>query len=282
MLAAVARSWPASAPARCQAGGMKLLLCLVVTMSACVVSAMAAETLLPSVALRATLAEVANDRTRQREIAESYLARVRPDEPHGEAEQFALAELYFVALKPDEARAAFRPFLDGDDLRARMAWQRLMQMSAVAYGDFERVERLITEYRAKFSPDMRDPYHTFSGTRALAAHFKGQGNHAKVVELILAELAALPSSHPRYAAGLARSNHESFAVIGRTAEAVEILRRHKATLEKLEAEGYTGWPSDELPRIEEMPSSGAFFQRVLGAYRQPPTAAPSAPAPRLN
>ena len=43
-------------------------------------------------------------------------------------EEFARGEVAFVQLRPGEVLYQLEPFMEGDDLRARIAWQKAMQV----------------------------------------------------------------------------------------------------------------------------------------------------------
>lgn len=125
----------------------------------------------------------------------AYFGRVQT-ENLDEVQKFALAEVYYVNLKPTEALTAFEPFMDGDDLRARIAWQRVMQIRFRAYNEPERVEEMVNEYRAKFEPNRIDVWGVEGQIVNIAGKYQRAGNYQKVVDLIREELARLPHNTP--------------------------------------------------------------------------------------
>lgn len=237
--------------------------------------------LLPSEALKKAFDDLAANKGQQKDICRGYLAQART-EGLPEDERFALAELYFVSLMPDESKALFQPFLAGTDFRARMAWQRMMRMNAVAYEDFAAVEKALPEYRAKFPPDRRDLYHSYSGVQGLADHYRKAGDHQKVVDLVSAEIAQLPADAPFYSAVLAGSFFESFAKVGKAAEAARILTTALKAFETAKVDHQAiGWPAEPL-RLEEIKAPVAFHDKTHQRLKESVamlSAAPAAKAP---
>lgn len=223
--------------------------------------------LLPSAGLSQAFSDLASSKGAQKDICRGYLARVQK-EGLNEDERFALAELYFVSLMPGEAKALFQPFLAGNDLKARMAWQRMMRMNVAAYEDFPAVEKGVQEYRVKFPSDPRDLYDTYAGVQGLADRYVKAGEDQKVVDLILTEAARLPADKPYYTLALAGTYFNSFAKVGKPAEAGRILRQVLAAFEATQGkrEGL-GWPAQPL-RLEEVKAPAAIHDRIYGKLKE--------------
>lgn len=141
-----------------------------------------------------------------------------------EAERFALGEVYFLNFKPREAFAAYEPFMDGTDMRARIAWHRNMQIQFRAFRQFDEVERMLEAYRAKFQPIPEDVWNGGRQIFNFAEKYDREGKHQAVVDVIMAEIERLPRNAPYRAFRLPAKHLKSFDAVGRGEEARELLQ----------------------------------------------------------
>lgn len=172
------------------------------------------DSLLPTVALHQFHEELAaaTDRSAQGDIAERILDRTRRGRLD-DAERFALGELFFVALKPDPADSLFSLYLDGSDLRARMATQRKLRITMAAFDVYRGMEDSIRAARARFPVLPADPWQMQAAVSTLARYHAGRGEHAIAVRLVMDEISTLPEdglffSHSLPGALLASFEHE--------------------------------------------------------------------------
>jgi len=127
------------------------------------------DSLLPTVALHRFHEELATaDRSAQGDIAERAL-KVTQRGNLDDGERFALGELFFVALQPDPADSLFSLYLDGTDLRARMATQRKLRITMAAFTVYRGMEDSIRAARARFPVIPADPWHMRRVREALIA-----------------------------------------------------------------------------------------------------------------
>ncbi len=124
-----------------------------------------------------------------------YYGRVTTENLN-EAEKFALGEVHFINLKPNEALASFEPFMGGDDLRARIAWQRVMQIRFRAFNETDRVEKMIEEYKQKFEPNGMDVWDIDRQILNIATKYQKAGEYQKVVNLITNAIERLSGNAP--------------------------------------------------------------------------------------
>jgi hypothetical protein len=180
--------------------------------------------LLPTEALHFIFQELVDQPTRQKEIAEKYLSRVSTTNLKS-AEQFALGEVYFVALKPKESTEVYEKFISGHDMRARMAWQRVILMKIRAFEKVDEAEKEIYQYRKRFPADEKDLFHLAYPVSSLARYYADKGDHERVVKLISDEIESLPSNAPYYSFGMVATFFESFKNVGKEEAAIRMLER---------------------------------------------------------
>ena len=147
-------------------------------------------------------------------------------------EEFARGEVAFVQLRPGEVLYQLEPFMEGDDLRARIAWQKAMQVHFRAYQRHDQVIEMIEQYWEKFDPDPVDIWHTDWQIWNFATKYRNEGRHDKVVEIILKEISRLPRNAPYRSFRLPVAFIGSFAIEGRTDEAVKLIREIRTEMDK--------------------------------------------------
>jgi hypothetical protein len=185
----------------------------------------APDSVLPSSALHALHAEMATaGAAKQMEIADRVLKGVQKGKLDS-GERLALAELYFTVGDPGSADPAFAEFITGSDVRARVAVQRHFRMKMVAYDAYAGMEDSIAAARRRLPPIADDPWHFQPAVATLATHLASKGDHAGVVRIIQAELAALPSGQAYFSHMLPGMFLGSFQAVGLRDSALAHMRR---------------------------------------------------------
>lgn len=169
-------------------------------------------------------AMAANPTARRIPTIKQYFDRLNT-ENLSEDQNFALGEVYFLNLKPAESLAQYEMFMDGNDLRARIAWQKAMQIHHNAYDRVEKVEGMIEDYWKKFPPEPEDIWHTDWQIKNLATRYAKDGDHQKVVDIISKEVKRLPTNAPYRSHRLPATFMASFKAIGKEDEAKAMLRK---------------------------------------------------------
>ena len=181
--------------------------------------------LLPSEALVLILWEAMHRPEASREqVFEPVLPRVIVDDLDDD-ELFFLGEVYFFALMPEEARDAYYPLRDGTSLRARVAWQRLLQIRFRAFEMYDRVAREMVRFRERFPPDPADRTYLYHHVLNFGRMHAGAGEHDKTVAAVEAELAALDYSGAYDSLMLPSTFIESYRAQGKLDQALRHLRR---------------------------------------------------------
>jgi len=195
------------------------------------ISADAAERpLLPSEALTLILWDAMHRPEASRsDVFEPILPRVLVDDLDDE-ELFFLGEIYFFALMPEESRDAFYPLRNGRSMRARVAWQRLLQIRFRAFGMHDRVAREMIRFRETFPPDPADRSYLSTQVLNFGRLYANEGEHDKVVKTVEAELRALDYSGAYLSWMLPSVFIDSYVAAGRREQALEHLRRARAGL----------------------------------------------------
>ena len=205
---------------------MGAALCLV--MSCLFMTAQSASkdepTLLPTEALHKIFEEMKGQGSKQKEIAAKFLAQVKTADLSAD-EQFALAEVYFAAIMPKEAKAAYQKFASGNDLKARLAWQRVLWITMASEQIYDSVENQLGPYRAKFPAVKDDLFHLQSAVFGVADKYREQGNHEKAVKLVTEEIKSLPGDAPYYSYALAATFFDSFKKVGQEEAAIQMLEK---------------------------------------------------------
>ena len=112
--------------------------------------------LLPSEATTLMVMQAMNNPDASRkDVYEHYLPRVITEGLDSD-ELFYLGEVYFFALMPEEARDAYYPLLNDNSMRARVAWQRVLQIRFRAFQMYDRAARDMVNFRKTFPADPAD------------------------------------------------------------------------------------------------------------------------------
>ena len=146
------------------------------------------------------------------------------------AEEVALGLSYFFTFDGPSARPLLEKHTARDDLLGRASWQALQQMTFVGAKDFQLGERRMVEFRKKFRPIPDDREYTFRMINNLARRSAADGDHARVVRLIIDDVAALPTDLPFLGFDNIGVYFESFRKTGRESEALSLLKKHRDAL----------------------------------------------------
>lgn len=145
-------------------------------------------------------------------------------------EEVALALSYFFTFDGPSARPLFEKHRDRDDALGRVSWQSLQQMSFFGAKDYALVEQRTKEFRRKFAPTADDTEYTFNMVNNLSRLAATSGDHARAVSLIVEDLEQLPLDLPFRSFDLLGARYASFQAVGRSADAIAWMRRHRDAL----------------------------------------------------
>ena len=180
--------------------------------------------LLPSEATTLMVTQAMNNPDASRkDVYEHYLPRVITEGLDSD-ELFYLGEVYFFALMPEEARDAYYPLLNDNSMRARVAWQRILQIRFRAFQMYDRVARDMVNFRKNFPADPADRTYLSRQVLNFGNYYREQGLHQKVVDVVEDELAAL-NYDGAYASFIHPATFiESYAAVGKTEQALAHLK----------------------------------------------------------
>jgi len=138
-------------------------------------------------------------------------------------ERMSLGEVYFFSFMPEEARDAYYPLLEGESLRARVAWQRVMQIRFRAFGMHERVSIDMRNFRKSFPVIPRDREYLSRQVTNFANLYASENKHEKVVSEIEAELAVMNYQGAYSSFMLPATYIKSYVATGKKQEALNHL-----------------------------------------------------------
>jgi hypothetical protein len=213
--------------------------------------------LLPSEAFKLMMMEAMNrPESSRKDIYEAILPRVMT-ESLGEEDQFYLGEVYFFALMPEEARDAYYPLLDGTDMTARVAWQRLLQIRFRAFQMYERAAMDMVNFRKRFPAEPADREYLSRQVQNFGSHYADQGSHVKVVEVVEQELAALNFEGAYTSFVHPATFIDSYVAIGKKGKALEHLKSARMGLAKTLADRKLVEPREDY--VYPLPADRYFF-----------------------
>jgi hypothetical protein len=149
---------------------------------------------------------------------------------HAPAEEVALALAYFFTFDGLSAKPLFEKHQGRDDALGRVSWQSLQQMAFFGAKDYPLVEQRLKEFRAKFAPSAEDVEHTYNMVNNLSRLAATTGDHARAVTLVLEDIAPLPLDIPFRSFDLLAARYASFQAVGKSAEAVGWMKKHRDAL----------------------------------------------------
>lgn len=162
----------------------------------------------------------------QTNYTNKYLALLAPDInniPDNAIERAALGEALFLNFRAVEARRHFSGLMERDDLIGRLAWQRMMQMAFTPEDGGEKMNAMLVKYREKFSQTPFDIAGSAQQVRNLASMYMNAGKTEQALDLIMKELASLPTDAPYNGYRLAEAFYPAFEQEGRTEELKTLL-----------------------------------------------------------
>lgn len=205
--------------------------------------------LLPTDVLYLSLKSMTENPTMSRmEQVGPFFSRMKTEDLNDD-EKFALGEVYFLNFKPKEAIAAFEPFMNGDGIRARIAWQRAIQIRFRSFKEVERAEEMVGEYRTKFKPNKVDVWGLERQILNLAGKYQQERNYQKAVDLITQELERLPKNTPFMAFRVPGQFIKSFQETG-----------NADLVEKLITEIQKGLKNAEADYVKAHPEGGVYYK----------------------
>lgn len=186
-----------------------------------------------------------------------------------EKQEYALGEVYFLNLKPRESLAQYEKFMGDDDMRARIAWQKVMQINFAARDLHEKVEGMIEDYWQKFTPVPQDIWHVDKQIKNLATKYAREGNHQKVVDIITREVNRLPTNAPYKSLSLPAAFLSSFVAVGKEKEAKDMLRKSVVTMRQGLADLVSEQKADICIFQRTPPNSNTYFRLEEGLAGAP-------------
>ncbi len=138
-------------------------------------------------------------------IVSKYLQLVDLDManmPEDRLERLALGEGAYLTFQVAEADAFYTSVMEGDDLIAMHAYERMMQVTKRALGDDEKAWEMVQAYYQKFPPTEANFRGRNMQITNLANEYITADEPEKAVEIILDELNALPANAPYMSYGL--------------------------------------------------------------------------------
>lgn len=207
---------------------------------------------LPTDALHAFHVALREHPEQQGAIAEQFLATVRRDHLD-RRERLALGELYFVSFDAEGAEKIFQEFVADDGVMGRMAIQRLLRLRMAAYDNYgPGIDSLMQTFYARFAPAPDDVGYNYAGVATLGDRLVEQGQHERVVALVMREVARLRFDAPYRSHWLPARFLASFEAVGRAPEALALVTTARDSLRalarKLESTGVAPrMPADPPP-----------------------------------
>ncbi len=149
--------------------------------------------------------------------------------PEDRLDRLALGEGAFLTFRAQLAHVYFASLLDGDDLIASHASNRMMQITNRAFDEKEKAFEMVKQFYQKFPPSDLD----IRGRHQQIANFSSQyikdGDPEAAIALIVEEISALPANAP----------YMSYALLWRYIDAINASPRN-AEIRKRVSEKLSG------------------------------------------
>ena len=137
-------------------------------------------------------------------------------------ESLAYADLLTMANKLSEARDHLLSTISNENVPVHKAWRKLFTLY-LKDNLFDELEQKSMEYRARYDPAPTDTEYLYTVTRNLALHYEREGNYGKAVDVIIADITALPHDAPYRSFRLPGRMYKVFEKAGRLQEAVPFI-----------------------------------------------------------
>lgn len=150
----------------------------------------------------------------QVKIVSKYLALTKFDTdnmPDSRIDRLALGEGAFLTFQVDLADKHFESVLEGDDLIASHAWDRMMQVQFRALENVERARGMVEEFYEKFPPSVFNTRGRWQQIGNFMSYHRNADEPEKAIDYLIEELEAMPQDSP----------HNSYSLLGGHAELIE-------------------------------------------------------------
>lgn len=195
------------------------------------------------------------------ELAAAELENVKTLELIPE-EELIYADLLNTAGKMEEAVEIAERLAEGDSLDARNASIKLMNIS-FDQENYEAVEGMIAEYRQRFKPTPDHLQGLYMPVAQLSYHYGNEGNAAKAVELIKAEVSSLPLDAPYSSYSLLLFAQDNFEAIGKKDEYIAMLNEYSTMFNAVLTERNANVPEGEEEKAEYEKTTKSY-ERLAG------------------
>lgn len=207
--------------------------------------------------------------TAKKELTLKHLEKMNTEGLTAE-ERLIFGDLLSLVEKKTEARAVYEELAVGNSAVARDAYKKVLGILSGFYDVAEHAHELearLKEFRKKFGQSPDDTYGIQRHVSSLARHYADNGNHKKAIHLVMDELNSLSTDAPYYAFTLPGKYYESYLVLDRKQEIVDLTRKHIAQFEALVEERQKNKPADEekAKKHEEYTSR---YKNVLRALQK--------------
>lgn len=137
-------------------------------------------------------------------------------------ESLAYADLLTMANKLSEARDHLLSTISNESVPVHKAWRKLFTLY-LKDNLFDELKQKSVEYRTRYDPTPTDTEYLYTVTRNLALHYEREGNYDKAVDVILADITALPQDAPYRSLRLPGRMYKIFEKAGRLQEAIPFI-----------------------------------------------------------
>lgn len=155
--------------------------------------------------------------------------------PESRLTTLALGEAAFLTFQPGVSRYYFEHAAEGDDLIARHAMDRIMQITFRAYDDKPAARDMFATFYDRFPPSILNTRGRNQQVRNFADWHFEQGRADEAIELILEELQRLPTDAPYLGFYLPVTYAEKISQSGEAERVFALAREKLAGLKSLQA-----------------------------------------------
>lgn len=200
---------------------------------------------------------------KQKELTLTYLAKIKTSGLPAK-EEMAYATLLEQVGRDKEATAIYQKLANGDGDQARLASKSLLNSEMKVFNEADakkdpvRFEKLLRDYRSRFTPLPEDLPGLYMYVNALANHYTGEGEYEAAIRVIDEELAYLNYDTP-YFSYMLMGKYKPYEELGRKEEIEAKLTAGIKKFEEIVAQR-------EAKRPEGEPKNGAY-DRTTGGYK---------------
>ena len=197
----------------------------------------------------------ADDFDKQIGIVSKHLNLVTIDSdnmPQDRLSRLALGEGTYLTFQVDLTNAYFSTLLEGDDLIARHAWTRMMQITNRALGKPDEAMVMVKQFYQKFPPSEINKHGRYQQIRNFVSGYLEAGKTDEAIALIIEELNMLPTNAPYTSYGLLRAYDDQIKASARQNDVVKIVKAKLGGLKALDKK----WSKDTYLASDDPVISG--------------------------